>query len=280
MLFTESQLQGNGLSILDEATYLTSAESSIAPVQIAVRESSTLGANVVCFDDIHRLAESNGASYLDAMVAVAEASQIDPSTLKVVVDEAEIICNPDVVFALPEASVVISGISKNDPVFQFCEAQVNAFFESGDIEYLNAILDEAGLKNYVTGVATRMKNDVKGIPDDVKSAGKYYSSLATGSNNHGRLGGFLMGPMGANVAGLKELGRNVQAIYNNFKDRPRNVIAKKIASLREVYRRWLERAKNERDLGTASIIQKGCTMLMDLIDKLLALLQRGANKLG
>jgi hypothetical protein len=90
------------------------------------------------------------------------------------------------------------------------------------------------------------------------------------------LSGTPVGPVLALYGGAK----NVQRVYNKFKNRPRNVIAKKIAALRKLYEKWLHRAKIERDDKTAGVIKHVCTNIMLIIDKLLELMQKGANKLG
>ena len=73
---------------------------------------------------------------------------------------------------------------------------------------------------------------------------------------------------------------SIKGIYNKFKDRPRNVIAKKIASLRKIYAKWMQKAKWEKDAKIASAFKKAGHALMTVIDKLLQAMQRGANKLG
>ena len=59
MLITESQLTRSTSfqNILDEAVYLNEAESALSPVAIPVVENSRIGAAVVNFSDVERLAE-------------------------------------------------------------------------------------------------------------------------------------------------------------------------------------------------------------------------------
>ena len=145
MLFTESDLRmnGNPMAVLDEATYLDEDEAIIRPQTIPVAENTRIGAYTVRFDDVHRLAESHGASYIDAVVAIAESSGVDPASLKVADDEAEIICNPDIVLALPENGVVVAPLSENSLAFQYVTECLSLWDQMPDTDEADMALAEA-----------------------------------------------------------------------------------------------------------------------------------------
>ena len=145
MLFTEAQLNPtNALSILDEAVYLDESEALINPATVPVREMSRLGEGVtmVRFDDISALAENHGANYIDAMVAVAEASGVDPELMAVAVDEADIITDPDIVLEL--ANVVVAPLSEDDEEYQFSEQTCWSLLEEeiSDEDFIDILLNE------------------------------------------------------------------------------------------------------------------------------------------
>ena len=161
MLFTESQLRmnGNPMAVLNEATYLDENEALIRPQTIPIAENSRIGAYTVRFDDVHRLAESHGVSYIDAVVAIAESSGVDPAHLKVAVDEAEIICNPDVVLALPENGVVVAPLSENSLAFQYVTECIGLWdqmpdTDEADMALAEALIEDSYLEQFIQEAGT------------------------------------------------------------------------------------------------------------------------------
>ena len=299
MLFTEAQLNSsNPMAILDEAVYLDESEALINPATVPVREMSRLGEGVtiVRFDDIAALAESHGANYIDAIAAVAEASGVDPELMAVAVDEADIIENPDIVLEL--SNVVVVPISSEDPVYQFCENCLNQYAETGDESFLEAVLNEkfwSDPDDSFRGGLTKkaVVNNIKAIPSDLKFGVKHsYDLVKKGKVGHALKSelktptAFKVSAALDSVAGLNAPARllatadGVQTLFRSFKNRPRNFISRKIAALRQMYDRWLTRANTEKKHGTAGIFNTICANILTLIDKLLAVLQKGANKLG
>lgn len=59
--------------------------------------------------------------------------------------------------------------------------------------------------------------------------------------------------------------------------KPKSWIAKKIASLRKVYEKWLNLAKVERYRDQAGLIKRAATKLLEVIDYLLKKLQNKAD---
>lgn len=62
----------------------------------------------------------------------------------------------------------------------------------------------------------------------------------------------------------------------NYRNRPRTWLAKKIAALRKLYSKWMNKASNA-DPKKANIIKRACAKLLKVIDKLMAKLQQAAN---
>lgn len=144
MLITESQLNRSTSfqNILDEAVYLNEAESALSPVAIPVVENSRIGAAVVNFSDVERLAEENCMDYFEAVDAIAEANQISATDIAVAVDEARIIMDPEIVNECH--NVVVRPISENSDAFIFVDMMLEAFENTGDVTFMNMILDEDG----------------------------------------------------------------------------------------------------------------------------------------
>ena len=295
MLFKESDLAINeATNILDKSTYLTEQESLTRVQTVPVVENSRLGAYVVDFSDIERLSEDYGCSYIEAMEAVAEANGIaDPDKhFAVAVDEAAMI--EDASLGQELANAVIKPQSETSLAYQFCEACANAYLESGDEQYLGAILEGkvGDAWNAVKGAASNAASTVKGaaasagnaidprnIKDDYQLArqagglGKVASAKYALANNKAAAGVAAGVGVGAVAAGIATARHFIKAAEN----KPKSWISQKIASLRGIYAKWLKAAQKQSDAGKANVFKQGAAKLMTIIDALLKKLQTAAN---
>lgn len=143
MLITESQLNRSTTgfeNILDEAVYLNETESALSPVAVPVIENSRIGAAVVNFADVERLAEENCMDYFEAVDAIAEANEIDVDSIAVAVDEARIIMDPEIVNECH--NVVVRPISENSDAFIYVDMMLEAFENTGDVTFMNMLVEE------------------------------------------------------------------------------------------------------------------------------------------
>lgn len=143
MLITESQLNRSTTgfeNILDEAVYLNEAESALSPIAVPVVENSRIGAAVVNFADVERLAEENCMDYFEAVDAIAEANEIDVDSIAVAIDEARIIMDPEIVNECH--NVVVRPISENSDAFIFVDMMLEAFENTGDVTFMNMLVEE------------------------------------------------------------------------------------------------------------------------------------------
>jgi hypothetical protein len=288
MLIKESQSvkKSSILDQLNEAVYLTEEESSIHPAEISVFEMSRLGEGsaVVSYTDIERLAESNNISFIDSLNTIAETNNIEESKLTVAVDEADLIADPSIV---QEMNYVVVPISEKDPVYQICSEAVDKFIESGDESFLEALVNEskigtagkviAGLGLLSTGAGAAggvktLKDIGKGIDNGngvrqsvVDNAGKGVASIGLG----------LGGMAAMHIGGSLYVG---DKIYDHYKNKPKNVIAKAIAALRNKYHRIMTKAASASDKTLAGKLKNAGGKILEIIDKLLAKMQEGANK--
>ena len=127
-------------NILNESVYLDESEAVVSAKAIPVVENNTIGAYIVRFNDLSCFAEDHGVSYNNAMNSVAEANSIDIDHLAVAVKETTIMANPGIVNEL--ANVVVTPLPKTDSMYQFTEACVDAFIESGDTSYMDLLVEE------------------------------------------------------------------------------------------------------------------------------------------
>ena len=158
MLFKESELTSavntrsifdEAYNLLSEATYLTEDESFLSPVAVPVVENTRLGMPVVNFSDVSRLSEENGIDYGCAVMAIAESNGL--SDVCVAVTESDIILNPDLVYEMD--NIVISEMPDSHVVYQYTEACLDTWLESGDMNFLvdyieDTYLTEASAMNY------------------------------------------------------------------------------------------------------------------------------------
>jgi len=66
-------------------------------------------------------------------------------------------------------------------------------------------------------------------------------------------------------------------LVQSYRNKPRSIVAKKIASLRKVYSRWMERAQSSREPGLAAKLKKGASQILQVIDRLMEILQKKAD---
>ena len=176
MLFKQSDLKFSTIqeanNILNESVYLDESEAVVSAKAIPVVENNTIGAYVVRFNDIATFAEDHGVSYNNAMNSVAESNGIDTNNLAVAVKETTIMANPGIVNELN--NVVVTPLPKTDSVYQFIEACVDAFIESGDTSYMDLLVEETtNTKAARDNAKLDMQNEKSTIKKILKAI-KYY----------------------------------------------------------------------------------------------------------
>ena len=304
MLIRESELfpKIDVLTRLNEAVYLTQEEADIHPITIPVREMSRLGEGVtmVRFADVESLAENHGISYTDALYSIAESNGVDINKMTVAVDEATVIADPNIIQEMN--NYVIIPVS-DDAIYNIIESVVEWANNENNLqlidEAVDSILNEfgnygkfnlgvaalgAGLKAYnnhkknveVDKAYNRMaalnvdKDTLEHVwKNDPRSKYKGYNNISD-IMIYGGLSG-----------ALTDI--NYNKLYNDFKDRPKNQIAKMIARLRKVYAKVMEKMKDQKikEIGTTKgNLKMLAAHILETIDKLMRRLQQGANKLG
>ena len=153
----------DGIAILENASYIP--KNIAVPRNVPVVES---GDNYIAkFSDVAIVAEDYDLSYLDALTCIAEGNDIDPDSIYVAIDEADIICNPDIVneFTVGDDNlVVVNPISEYSYAYRICEAACQLMEETGDENYLLALIDEAvgGNQKSLEQIKTKPNGDIVG----------------------------------------------------------------------------------------------------------------------
>ena len=161
MLFRQSDLAYDPIqeanNILNESVYLDESESITSAKAIPVVENTNIGAYVVRFNDVSCFAEDHGVSYEDAMNVIAESNGIDTNNLAVAVKETTIMANPGIVNELN--NVVVTPLPQTDAMYQFTEACVDAFIESGDTSYMDLLVEGTTIINDKDGSSLHYTHD-------------------------------------------------------------------------------------------------------------------------
>ena len=255
MLFKQSDLKFSTIqeasNILNESVYLNESEAVVSAKAIPVVENSRIGAYIVRLEDIATFAEDHGVSYNNAMNSVAESNGIDTNNLAVAVKETTIMANPGIVNELN--NVVVTPLPKTDSVYQFIEACVDAFIESGDTSYMDLLVEE-----------TTTKKD-KQIMDMIHNRAKRYESYAKNEKLA------IDRDLKSNKLNLENEKSDIKGLLKIVKhygyNTPKALIMKAIASLRIKYNQLLQ------DIPKDKSQQKW-------YQKILLVIEKTINKLG
>lgn len=122
------------LDYLDEQVYLTEEESLISPYQIPI--ISLNEQNFIHFDYIKQL--SSDESIESILDTLTETHNLD--NLSIALPEYELLVNPFLIES--NINFELLPISEDSIAYQFCEACIDAFAESGEEEWLGYLLEE------------------------------------------------------------------------------------------------------------------------------------------
>lgn len=198
--------------------------------------------------------------------------------------------------------VVISPISENDPVGVWVESVVNEAIEQDDESIVEScILDENTAKkigNALMGLGLAGNIGANyGMQKKRKKwdslGGKYGAELGMFRDPdaiddrtdlyNAAMGSDLLFTTGAAIRIGEKSYRAIDSLYNKFKDRPRNVVAKVISKLRKSYaniKKKLESSPSmfKKNPKMVTTLKKVGAKILSVIDKLLLVMQRGANQ--
>jgi hypothetical protein len=305
MLIKETKSSPSILEQLNEAVYLTQEESTISPAEITVRENSNLDCNTVLYEDVLRISDQYDCSLNEAIEKIAEANDIPSCLLAVDLKEDMAILYPEVVDEMYQ--VVISPMSENDPIGVYVESVVNEAIEKDDESIIESAFLTEGTANKIAnaligagaaGVAGATYGFNKKAKHWQNLGGKYGAELGqfrdpnaiddrTDLMDLGKGSGILMAIGGGIKVGDRTADK-IGNLYDKYKNRPKNVIAKVIAKLRSVYEKVKNRMSREAESGKSGLFKKDSKVVNTLkkvaakilttIDKLMTAMQKTANQ--
>lgn len=195
-------------------------------------------------------------------------------------------------------------ITEDDPIYAFCEECIDLYVATDEDIFLEAIINEdlfhkakrilrqnkgkamvgaaalgtlANIGYTGNKMLTDLSNDYEEM-DNAKTLSDEQKAAAKGLNNfvsNGLAGGARqVGLVGLGIGGI---GTGTASYIRAYRNKPKSVIAKKIASLREIYAKWLQRANNAIEDREAGFAKRIAAKIMNIIDGLLELLQRKAD---
>lgn len=127
-------------TVLNDATYLSDRESVIKVNHIPLIENTRLGEYLVDFKYLDRLSEEYDLDYENAMTVIAESNDIDADNVGVVINDWKIIETPELLDIIPNP--VLKPISEDSFAYKYVDTFMQAFAETGDSVYIDAIIDE------------------------------------------------------------------------------------------------------------------------------------------
>lgn len=124
-----------------------------------------------------------------------------------------------------------------------------------------------------SSVAKTVKNAASSVANSVSSA------ASSAVNNGGE--GTSLKKVGIGVGAVAGVAGSVAIIHHILKqseNKPKSWIARKIAALRNIYSKWLEVAKKQSDAGKANILKSAAAKVLQVIDALLAKMQKLSDR--
>lgn len=214
--------------------------------------------------------------YNDILQLIAEEHNI-PNSFIVSIKEEDLILDPSLVDEFD--SYVVKSINEQSFPYIYCTTLAESYLESGNEEFLNILCEDDIV-------------DLNEVSEINQAGAKWYGwakrhpKLATvvtptkANLQQQALNLTPLGPLAFPINTYRGIKQNI-SMYRHLKKeaehKPKSWIAKKIASLRKVYEKWLNLAKVERYRDQAGLIKRAATKLLEVIDYLLKKLQNKAD---
>jgi hypothetical protein len=150
-----------------------------------------------------------------------------------------------------------------------------------NINYINSIakdkknLNKTLSDNNATGAAKKAaSNELARIKDHIKSNGEILRGHEKDTTKNVAKGAGKVALTGLAVYGGY---KGLQKLVQTAKERPKSWIGKKIAALRNIYHKWMNAAEKTTDKTNSSLIKNAAHKILNVIDKLMAILQKHAG---
>ena len=260
MLIRNNTLTESASSILENATYLYESEMpNVSAYSIPVVANDRFNAGIVSYEDLNRICEDNDIDIVDGIRAVAEANNIDPNDIVVSIDESTIIMDPYVIDEVHQ--YVVSPVSESHIVSQYTDSMVDAWLESGDDFYLQAI-----------GEPELVLEAKPYTPTDQKELANYYDKSRKAYKN------FMDSKVSIGGETIKPDDPNFLVKIKRFlTDKPREYLSRAVARLRHTYAKFLEKANKENDDNKIKWYKQIARKILQAIDWILKKVQSAAT---
>ena len=140
------------------------------------------------------------------------------------------------------------------------------------MEAANAI---RGLASTASERIHSAKRSVQSVVDKAKSKFSSITGIGADKPKEEKSSGSLI----RTGVGLAGIGAGIYAV-SNYRNKPKSVIAKRIAALRKTYAGFMQKAKDAPNEGIKNRLKKVASKILGVIDKLLELMQKGADKVS
>ena len=262
-------------SLIENATFLD--VESLSTQEIPIRAIEPDNRYLISFTDIYNFSESTMRDYDDTLQLITEEHNIPSDSFIVSIKEEDLILDPSLVDEFD--SYVVESMNEQSFPYIYCATLAESYLESGNEDYLNILcedeivnldevseLNQAGAKWY--GWAKRHPKLATVVTPTKANLQQQALNLTP------------LGPLAFPINTYRGIKQNI-SMYRHLKKeaehKPKSWIAKKIASLRKVYEKWLNLAKVERYRDQAGLIKRAATKLLEVIDYLLKKLQNKAD---
>ena len=123
--------------------------------------------------------------------------------------------------------------------------------------------------NNLNQYATNYKMSQSEYNEALKDLLDSYKTIADGSKR-----------LGAVPAAAAQGVNMINAVVQHFRSKPKNIVEKVIIKLRRIYHSWMLKARDARKSGEGNIFKNSASIVLQIIDKLLELVQKGVHKIG
>lgn len=262
-------------NLIESSTFLD--VESLSTQEIPIRAIEPDNRYLISFTDIYNFSESTMRDYDDTLRLIAEEHNIPSDSFIVSIKEEDLILDPSLVDEFD--SYVVESMNEQSFPYIYCATLAESYLESGNEDYLNILyedeivnldevseLNQAGAKWY--GWAKRHPKLASVVTPTKANLQQQVLNLTP------------LGPLAFPINTYRGIKQNI-SMYRHLKKeaehKPKSWIAKKIASLRKVYEKWLNLAKVERYRDQAGLIKRAATKILEVIDYLLKKLQNKAD---
>lgn len=208
--------------------------------------------------------------------------------------------------------MLLTTVTESNPIYQFCEACIDNYIKTEDEDWINlfteANMTDSQMMAAMKGVVNPSNSNFEEVPntfnmviDDAHSRhptnpfaalgslmkigdlpsrakqidvhqpqGRYIRTMGFWTHKNAQKAMNMIVGTGVGLAALYKI--------NEYRNKPKTVIAQKIASLRKILNKFKSKIAGSKSEQEKSILKKVCAKIIGAIDKLLGFVQRKTDK--